>query len=186
MLKKELRLNFTVLRNKLSEEELELASLAIAQNVIQLPIWNFRYFHLFLQIPEKKEINTAYILTILQAKDKDVIVPKISGPSKLNHFLLTDSTVFKKNRWNIPEPVDGISVPPNKIEVVFVPLLAFDLKGHRVGYGKGFYDNFLKECNSNIVKVGLSLFEATQDITDLHKGDVALDFCVTPEKIYSF
>ena len=144
MFKKELRLNYTLLRKEFSEEQLQVASLAIAQNLLQLPIWDYLYFHLFLQIPEKKEIDTTYILTILQAKDKNVLVPKISGTSKLTHYLLTDSTVFKKNRWNIPEPLEGITVPANKIEVVFVPLLAFDLKGNRVGYGKGFYDNFLK------------------------------------------
>ena len=186
MLKKELRLNYTLLRKGLSEEQLEVASLAIAQNAIKLDIWEYQYYHLFLQIPEKNEIDTSYILTILQGKDKNVIVPKISGPSKLINYLLTDSTVFKKNRWNIPEPVDGISVPSNKIEVVFVPLLAFDQKGNRVGYGKGFYDNFLKECNADIVKVGLSLFDAVEQITDLHEGDVPLDYCITPNKIYTF
>lgn len=186
MLKKELRLNYTLLRKELSEEQLDIASLAIAQNVIQLPIWQNNYFHLFLQIPEKKEIDTSYLLTVLQGKDKNVIVPKISGPTKLMHYLLTDSTIFKKNQWNIPEPVDGIPVPENRIEVVFLPLLAFDLKGNRVGYGKGFYDNFLKECNADIVKVGLSLFEAVSEITDVRIGDVPLDYCITPKKVYTF
>ncbi|MBT8183652.1 MAG: 5-formyltetrahydrofolate cyclo-ligase [Eudoraea sp.] len=186
MLKKELRLNFTSLRKELSKEQQEIGSLAIARHVNQLPIWQYQYFHLFLQIPERKEIDTSYILTILQAKDKHVIVPKISGPSKLKNYLLTDSTVFKKNQWNIPEPVEGISVPSNKIEVVFVPLLAFDLKGNRVGYGKGFYDNFLSECSSDVIKIGLSFFEAVEVITDVHKSDVALNYCVTPENIYSF
>lgn len=186
MFKKELRLNYTLLRKDISEEQLEVASLAIAQNLLNLPIWDFLYFHLFLQIPEKKEIDTSYILTILQAKDKNVIVPKISGTSTLLNYLLTDNTLLKKNRWNIPEPLDGITVPANKIEVVFVPLLAFDLKGNRVGYGKGFYDNFLKECTSDVVKIGLSLFEAVEEITDLNPRDVPLDYCVTPKKVYTF
>ena len=42
-----------------------------------------------------------------------------------------------------PEPVDGVEIPSTKIDVVFVPLLAVDKKGHLVGYGKGFYDTFL-------------------------------------------
>lgn len=186
MFKKELRLNFTLLRKEFSEEQLEVASLAIAENVNQLPIWEYLYYHLFIQIPEKKEIDTSCILTILQAKDKNVVVPKITGPSKLTNYLLTDSTVFKRNRWDIPEPVEGIPVPSSMIEVVFVPLLAFDLKGNRVGYGKGFYDNFLKECPADVIKIGLSFFEAVEEISDLHPGDVPLDYCVTPKKIYEF
>ena len=70
----------------------------------------------------------------------------------MTHYLLTDNTKIKKNKYNIPEPIDGIEVPDNKIEVVFVPLLAFDKKGHRVGYGKGFYDHFLSGCQPNTIK----------------------------------
>ena len=61
--------------------------------------------------------------------------------------MLTDNTKIKKNKYNIPEPIDGIEVPNNKLEVVFIPLLAFDEKGNRVGYGKGFYDNMLNKCS---------------------------------------
>ena len=61
----------------------------------------------------------------------------------MTHFLLTDNTKIKKNQYNIPEPINGLEVPTKKIDVVFVPLLAFDKKGNRVGYGKGFYDKFL-------------------------------------------
>ena len=47
-----------------------------------------------------------------------------------------------------------------QIEVVFVPLVAFDETGNRVGYGKGFYDEFLKNCSKDTIKIGLSFFEA--------------------------
>jgi 5-formyltetrahydrofolate cyclo-ligase len=75
----------------------------------------------------------------------------------MTHFLLTDNTKIKKNKHNIPEPVDGIEVPSHKIEVVFVPLLAFDKQGQRVGW-QGFYDKFLAECSPATVKIGLSFF----------------------------
>jgi 5-formyltetrahydrofolate cyclo-ligase len=100
--------------------------------------------------------------------------------------LLTDSTVIKVNDWGIPEPVDGVEIPASKIEAVFIPLLVFDQKGNRIGYGKGFYDEFLSRCTKEVVKVGLSLFPAEKEIEEVNEHDVPLDYCVSPEKIYNF
>ncbi len=186
MLKKDLRVKILSLRNSLTTEYLSDQSLHLANTLLTLPIWNFSFYHLFLPITQKKEIDTSYILSILQGKDKNVVLPKMADDQNLKHFLLTDSTVIKPNKWGVPEPLDGLEVPIHKIDVVFIPLLAFDTKGNRVGYGKGFYDIFLKECNPNVVKIGLSLFEAEESIDDIAPDDVPLDYCITPNKVYSF
>lgn len=127
------------------------------------------------------------MLHLLSGKDKEIIISKTDFNTRnMTHFLLTDNTKIKKNEYNIPEPVDGIEVPSTKIEVVFIPLLAFDKNGHRVGYGKGFYDKFLSECKTETIKIGLSFFEAAALIEDVFEGDVQLDFCVTPDRVYKF
>lgn len=186
-MKSELRLKYSALRNSLSEGSISEKSLEIANNLLQLPIWDYNYYHLFLSISEKKEIDTEPILHILQGKDKNIVLSKSDFVSKkMSNYLLTDTTVIKKNAWNIPEPVEGIEVPASKIDVVFVPLLAFDLQGHRVGYGKGFYDLFLSGCNKEVIKVGLSFFEGEERIPGIFESDVPLDFCVTPLKTYNF
>jgi 5-formyltetrahydrofolate cyclo-ligase len=187
MLKKELRQKYKALRKQLSENELEEMSLAVANKLLKLPIWEKSYFHIFLPITEHQEVNTEFILHLLSGKDKEIIISKSDFETrKMTHFLLTDNTKIKKNEYNIPEPLDGIEVPSHKIEVVFVPLLAFDKKGHRVGYGKGFYDILLSECKPETIKIGLSFFDAEESITDVFEGDIQLDFCVTPNSIYSF
>ncbi|MFD2586596.1 5-formyltetrahydrofolate cyclo-ligase [Croceitalea marina] len=186
MRKIELREAYRSKRKKLSFETIQSQSLKISNNILQMNIWSFFYYHVFLTITESKEVDTAYLLTLLHGKDKNVIIPKTKGEKQLEHFLLTDSTLLKKNKWNIPEPVNGIRIDEKQLEVVFIPLLAFDLKGNRVGYGKGFYDTFLKKCNSNVVKIGLSFFEAEREIEDIDKHDIPLDYCVTPEKVYKF
>ena len=185
MLKSDLRLSYTKLRDKLPKKELLDSSLAIANKLLELPIWEFEYYHLFLSISEKKEIDTSIVLSILQGRDKNVILPKIQD-ERLVHYLLTDSTVLKKNKWNVPEPIDGIAIESLKIDVVFVPLLAFDLHGNRVGYGKGFYDKFLSECKPETLKIGLSFFEIEDAIEGVIESDVKLDYCVTPKTIYTF
>lgn len=187
MLKKELRQKYKNLRKELTSEEIQNMSLAIANNCLSLPVWNKTYFHLFLPIEDHKEINTEYILQILSGRDKEIIVSRSDFETKkMTHFLLTDTTRLKKNSYGIPEPVEGIEVPSDKIDVVFVPLLAYDKKGHRVGYGKGFYDRFLSECKAGILKIGLSFFEPEETIADVFENDIRLDFCVTPFGISEF
>lgn len=187
MNKKELRLQYKTFRNQLSERDLEEMSLAIANKLLTLAIWEKNYFHIFLPITEQKEINTEYILHLLSGKDKEIIISKSDFKTReMTHFLLTDNTKIKKNEYNIPEPVDGLEVPTRKIEVVFVPLLAFDTTGHRAGYGKGFYDKFLTECQPETIKIGLSFFEAEEKIGDVFENDVKLDYCVTPNTVYQF
>jgi 5-formyltetrahydrofolate cyclo-ligase len=185
--KKELRLHYKSLRAALSLGEIEEKSLAVANELLQLPIWDKTYYHVFLPIEEQKEVNTEYVLHLLSGKDKEIVISKSDFETrKMSHFLLTDNTKIKKNEYNIPEPVNGLPVPSETIEVVFVPLLAFDIFGNRIGYGKGFYDKFLAKCKPETIKIGLSFFEAVKQIDDVFESDVKLDYCVTPEKIYTF
>ncbi len=186
MLKHELRIKYKNLRTELESSYISDLSIDLTNHVLQIPIWDFFYFHIFLSIEENKEIDTLPLITLLQGKDKNVVVPKVSGPNALENYLLTDNTLLKKNKLHIPEPVDGIQVPEEKIDVVFIPLLAFDKQGNRVGYGKGYYDIFLSKCKPNTLKIGLSLFEAEDDIIETHANDVKLNYCVTPKKVYEF
>jgi len=161
MTKKELREKYKLKRQTLSLSQLDDLSLSIANNVLKLPIWEFSFYHTFLSITAQKEVNTDFILNILAGKDKNIVVSKSDFKTlEMTHVLLTDNTKLKINAQHIPEPVDGIEIADGKIEVVFVPLLAFDSTGHRIGYGKGFYDRFLKKCNKKTIKIGLSFFEA--------------------------
>ena len=184
--KSQIRTQCKELRKELSEIEVMDKSLLIANRCLELPVWEEQIFHLFLTLEDQNEVDTALILTLLQGKDKEVVVPKIADAEQLQHFLLTDQTRFQKNALGIPEPVSGIEIEASKIDVVFVPLLAFDDKGHRVGYGKGYYDRFLATCRPNCIKVGLSFFEKEQDSFIIEPTDIPLDYCVTPEKIYPF
>ena len=187
MNKKALRKTYKTFRKDLSETQIEDLSLAISNELLKLPIWDYTFYHIFLAIEELKEVNTNYILNILSGKDKNILISKSDFKTgNMTHFLLTDSTLIKKNDYNIPEPIDGIEISTDKIEVVFIPLLAFDKTGNRVGYGKGFYDRFLANCKPETVKVGLSFFDAEDEINDTHEGDVRLDYCVTTERVYKF
>lgn len=187
MNKKDIRKKYKSLRQALSIETIEDFSLAIANNLLRLPIWEKSYFHLFLTIEEQQEVATEYVLQILAGKDKEIIVSKSDFTTfEMVHYLLTDNTKFQKNEYNIPEPIEGIEVPDSKIEVVFVPLLAYDKLGNRVGYGKGFYDRFLSKCKPETIKIGLSFFDPEIEIEDASSMDMKLNYCVTPHQVYAF
>jgi 5-formyltetrahydrofolate cyclo-ligase len=187
MNKLELRNKYKELRNQLSEEDIESKSIAIANNLLHMNIWNNIYFHIYLPIVDKKEVNTEYILQILAGKDKEIVVSKSNFKLlTMTHYLVTENTKFINNSYNIPEPIDGIEVPVKKIQVVFVPLLVYDLKGNRIGYGKGFYDKFLSNCNPETLKIGLSFFNPVDKILDVSTNDIKLNYCVTPKKVFKF
>ena len=187
MTKNELRNKYRALRASLTSQDIEEKSLQIANQLLQLSVWDYSFYHIFLSIIESREVQTEPILSILNGLDKNVVIPKTNIENQsLTHYLLTDNTLIRKNQWNIPEPVDGIQISPEQIKVVFIPLLAFDIKGNRVGYGKGFYDRFLVQCKPETVKIGLSFFEAEMSISDAKGHDIKLDYCVTPKRILSF
>jgi len=187
MTKQELRTKYKAMRQAMPLEAVQDKSLDIANRLLHLDIWQKTYFHIFLAMESQKEVHTDFILNILAGKDKEIIVSRSDFKScSMVHYLLTDNTKLVVSPYGIPEPVEGIEVPSDKMDVVFVPLLAFDGNGHRVGYGKGFYDRFLAECKPGVIKIGLSFFEAEATSIPHNPTDIALNYCVTPERVYKF
>ncbi len=184
--KKTIRSKYKKLREQLTEDASDEMSLQIANQALKLPIWDKTYYHIFLPISGKKEVNTEYLMHILQGKDKSIAVSKTNfNTGEMQHFLLQENTLLKTSKYGIPEPEAGIELLPNTLELVFVPLLAYDKNGNRVGYGKGFYDRFLKKCTPNTLFVGLSFFEPESKIAS-DENDIPLDFCITPKKTHRF
>ncbi|WGK65983.1 5-formyltetrahydrofolate cyclo-ligase [Croceiramulus getboli] len=187
MTKAEARKKYKALRAQLSASEMEARSLQIANLTLQLPIWTFSFYHLYLTIDRLKEVDTQPLLHVLQGKDKKVVISKtLESTRQMEHYLLQDDTRLQLSPWGIPEPQDGILIAPEKLDVLFVPLLAFDRKGHRIGYGKGFYDRFLQNCRPDALKIGLSFFEVEDALLSTNDTDVSLNYCISSKKIYKF
>lgn len=183
-----LRKRYKQKREALTEEQVDDLSLDIANMALTLSVWNKKNYHLFLSIATKKEVDTSYLMQVLAGKDKNVIVSRTEfKKGTMKHFLLTDNTTLKVSEYGIPEPIDGFEIAPDQLDVVFVPLLGFDQKGNRIGYGKGFYDRFLADCRKDVIKVGVSFFDAEEElISDVNELDILLDYCVTPTRVYTF
>lgn len=187
MNKAALRQEYQAHRTSLSEDDYQQKN----QQVVERLFAAYSYagmVHCFLPATRQREVDTWPIIRRLWTMPTvQVLVPRCrpSG-NELSHHALTPDASLKNNRWGIPEPVDSPEHPASSVDWVLVPLLAFDQQGHRVGYGKGFYDRFLAGCRPDTHKVGLSLFSSTEDIDDLGAQDVALDAVVTPNQVWTF
>jgi len=100
--------------------------------------------------------------------------------------LISAATTWQKNKYGINEPSNGPYLSALNIHVVIVPLLAFDKAGHRVGYGKGYYDRFLSKVSPQTITIGLSWFAPVDEITGITVYDIPLNYCVTPYQLYAF
>ncbi|MBX9853322.1 MAG: 5-formyltetrahydrofolate cyclo-ligase [Cytophagaceae bacterium] len=189
MKKAALRKEYINKRENLSGSQIENFSSAIAALVFdKINFSKISSVHIFLPIKNKKEIDTWHIINRLRIDFPhiDIVIPKIVSDSVFENYLLTPETELKESKLGIPEPVRAETYAADKIDLIFVPLLAADKKGHRVGYGKGFYDRFLVQCRRDAIKTGLSFFDPADAIEDINENDIALNSIITPEKIYSF
>lgn len=175
---------------ELSEQEYLQLNNQLCDNFFSnIDLSELEVLHTFLPIEKNKEVNT---WTIINRIKKDFPGLRISIPKINNQTAILDSYYFegsdqlKNNTWEIPEPMQGIPTPPEKIDAVLVPLLAFDTKGNRVGYGRGFYDKFLSICRVDCKKIGLSFFEGIDNIDEVDDTDVPLDLIITPKNCKFF
>jgi 5-formyltetrahydrofolate cyclo-ligase len=173
-------------RNALTPAELQDLSDQILAHFTQLDFTGIQVLHLFLPIEEKREPNMYLFIEWLQANHPHIkiIVPQSDLQTALmTHHEYTGAADLIKNRYGILEPSSS-NPHTGDIDMVLVPLLAFDWSGQRVGYGKGFYDRFLKGLPAK--KIGISLFPPEEDISDADEHDVRLDLCLTPEGVFVF
>lgn len=143
--------------------------------------------HCFLPILSQNEIDTFPIIKFCW-ENQIIVIASVSDFSnfKMKSFVLTSKTIIKISKNGIPEPLNAESYNDKNIDVILTPLIAFDELGNRVGYGKGFYDRFFKNCKPNVNKVGLSHFNNTEIIDDIHPNDIKLNYCITPNKTIIF
>ena len=191
MIKSQLRKYYLSKRKAISAEEIVIKSQQITdlffQNFDLLKVENI---HIFLPIIKHNEINTWLIIRRLQQKypKMAILIPKIIPENfEIENFLFDEKKLIV-NPWGILEPSgeNQEKIEPEKINLVIIPLLIFDKNGNRVGYGKGFYDRFLQQCNPKTLKIGVCLEEPIEMIEDVNEFDIKMDFCITPIKIYKF
>jgi 5-formyltetrahydrofolate cyclo-ligase len=189
MVKKKIRAEYVEKRSRLTYLEIGELSERIVTNFRTIDLQGIQQLLSYYSIPERNEFNTAICEQLLLLENEAI---QVSWPKLLEDGLHMEAVPLKKNeglvknKYNIYEPTNKEIIDPQLIDAVFVPLLAFDTKGYRVGYGKGYYDRYLSRCAQDVVKIGFSYFEAIDMIDDIDEFDVPLNYCITPMRVYEF
>jgi 5-formyltetrahydrofolate cyclo-ligase len=186
--KNEIRALYKLKRKELSQEDRQILSSKITEKALHYISQDnsLQHIHVFLPIEKLNEVNTIPLMKALQQQGREVyssVTDFLTGEMKTVKMAVGQQ--FSEGKFGIPVPVEIMEGRDAWLQLVFVPLLAYDLSGHRLGYGKGFYDRFLAKLSSGVLKVGLSFFSAEKEIpTERH--DVLLDLCINPEEVIEF
>ncbi|WP_162555936.1 5-formyltetrahydrofolate cyclo-ligase [Reichenbachiella versicolor] len=148
---------------------------------------NIKNVHCFLPIEKQKEIDTRIFIKYLKALDFQIVLSQSSlETNDMTHYYFESKDQLEENKWGILEPTTGQVCACEEIDIVLVPLVVFDRNGHRIGYGKGYYDKFLNQCKPSCLKVGVSMALPLDKIPYVEDHDIPLDVCITPYGIYEF
>ncbi|MCC5920200.1 MAG: 5-formyltetrahydrofolate cyclo-ligase [Cyclobacteriaceae bacterium] len=186
--KEEARQKYLSLRKELSQETYKELCDQIAERFQDYyKQFEFNSVHLYLSIAENNEIDTQPLFEFLW----DRKVTTISSVSDFRVKMMHSVYIYRETRlrpgpYNIPLPAGEVIPFEGYPEMVIVPLIAFDKKGYRVGYGQGFYDRFVATLPKETILCGLSLFDPVDELSDSQLHDLQLDACITPSQIYTF
>lgn len=183
------------IRQKIKTQRALLPSRTIKQQSLQLctKLQSFapvcQAFKVGFYMPFRGEIDPCYYVHKVWGLSKRFYLPVIAANGTLHFVHVDKATSLHKNKFGILEPPPSCqSVHVNQLEVILCPLVAFDLHGHRLGMGAGFYDKTLASVRGNPKPLLVGLAYDFQELRFVpHSGrDIPLHHCVTPTRILSF
>jgi len=185
-MKQTLKQEILVKRNALNEDEVRVKSDAIIKRLYDLPEFKEAKNILFY-LSVRNEVDThEAIKELLSKQEKTIIVPYVVKNNPILQLSdLRDFKELERKTFGILEPKELYVREYNfeKLNIIIIPGLVFDLTGHRIGYGYGYYDRFLKTIKKNLIKIGLAYDFQLVDKIPKEQHDVPVDIIVTENKI---
>ena len=136
-----------------------------------------------LYYPIGSEVSTIDIISHLRKKKYIISLPVLEKKSKMSFYEWKEKSPLKINNFGIPEPARFKKITPSTL---IIPMVAFDTKLNRLGYGGGFYDRFINklEKNKKILKIGLALSCQKINKVPTNKFDKKMNYIITENKVY--
>lgn len=180
-----LRARFDAYRRTLSISSHARRSEEIIQRVIALPeVASASTVHVYWPLVERREVDTRSLIRALDDQQKQIVMPVVDnygmqalGVARMQHARYSGPAGLQINRWGIHEPTSGQLVPVSELDAVLVPALGAGRNGHRIGYGYGYYDEFL--VRTPVPKIALVYNECLVDCVPAESHDVPMDVIVT-------
>jgi 5-formyltetrahydrofolate cyclo-ligase len=154
-LKKHIRKEHLERRFLMTPKEYQLRSESICSRLIALSeVVNAQSVHVFLPISSKMEPNIMGFIEHLLDTGKKVVVPIADANTRnMKHSQLFKDSKFIVGAWGEPIPQQPRWIETDRYDLIILPMLAVDPRGYRLGYGKGYYDQFLSNVSGRAVGV---------------------------------
>lgn len=171
MLKSELRKAIRERKRRFTREELDEMALRITESIRLHPRFiNAHTIMLYHSLPD--EVNTHVLIS--STKDKTILLPRVTGEGEMELRVYNGPDSLRQGAYGIMEPCGSIFTRYDEIELALIPGMAFDMRGNRLGRGKGYYDRFLPKLGK-AYKIGVCFpFQLIDDVPT-EPTDVAMD-----------
>jgi len=186
--KEALRREFLSRREAMGAREAMVKSAVICRRVAALPAFA-RARSLMAYVAVRNEVNSGALIRLALDGGKRVALPATVPEKKLMvpRQVLEYPGALKTGAYGIPEPDPGSAVlPPEELECLIVPGVAFDREGYRLGFGQGYYDRFMTRLARGAVTIGLGYEWQVCGSVYPSSHDWPLDYVVTEEKVRRF
>ena len=170
-------------RQSLHPNEQKIAAQALITFITDLPGWPEAH-SIGVYLPADGEIDTRVLISLCRAQRKQVFLPVIQTDRSLRFAQWLPDQPLAANRYGIPEPLaNEQSHPAESLDILFMPLVGWDLQGGRLGMGGGFYDRTLAGVTRPVL-VGIA--HANQQVVSIprEEWDVPLNFIATDTALH--
>jgi len=179
-MKNQLKESILEKRNSLSKEEILEKSNKIKNNLFNLDSYKKSKAIMFF-VSINSEVNTHDMIKEA-LNNKTIVVPKVAHHEIEPSVIIDFDNLVPSGKFGILEPIETMKIAYKNIDLILVPGIAFDKEGHRIGYGFGYYDKFLKKV-PKAIKIGLCFdFQVVEKIPrEMH--DMPVDMIVTDKEV---
>jgi 5-formyltetrahydrofolate cyclo-ligase len=180
--KPELRTVLRQRRNALSPSQQRAAARSLVASVTRLPAWTDAR-HIAVYLARDGEIDTGPLKTAARQQGMHVYLPVITDADSLQFARWASGAALTKNRYGIPEPPATPCCAPSDLDIIFMPLVGWDMRGNRLGMGGGFFDRTLSGTGAGLL-VGLAHECQRVEKIPRESWDVSLDYIATDAALY--
>lgn len=170
------------IRQQMYFSDVSRKSEKIAKRILEADFFN-QSCNVFGYIAMKNEVDCLFIKDMVNHRGYDFLVPRVIDKKDMAFSPYVGPEQLKKSTFGVMEPKVGSAVyEPREGDLILVPGCCFDLKGNRIGYGGGYYDNYLN-AHPGLIKVGLAYENHLENQLPYESKDQIMDYIVTEDRV---